>query len=42
MNNDDHSWDLNQSDKGNLPASDEAWGRKYEEWQKRDWMIGHP
>jgi hypothetical protein len=38
MNNDDHSWDLNESEKGNLPASDKAWERKYEEWQQRDWM----
>jgi hypothetical protein len=37
--NDESAWDLNESDKGNLPASDEAWERKYEEWQQRDWMA---
>lgn len=37
-NTDDHSWDLSESAKGNLPESDEAWDRKFEEWQQRDWM----
>ena len=35
---DNHPWDLRQSSKGNLPASREAFDKKYAEWQKRDWM----
>jgi hypothetical protein len=35
---DDHSWDLIKLDEGNLPADEDAFDRKYEEWEKRDWM----
>lgn len=35
----DHSWDLSESAKGNLPESDEAFELKYEQWAKRDWMT---
>lgn len=34
---DDHSWDLRENDDGNLPASDDAFGKKMEEWAARDW-----
>ena len=34
----DSSWDLVESKKGNLPKSEEAWNKKYQEWMKRDWM----
>lgn len=34
----DTSWDLVESKKGNLPKSEEAWDKKYQEWMKRDWM----
>ena len=33
----DTSWDLVKSEKGNLPESDEAFERKYREWQQRHW-----
>lgn len=33
----DHSWDLSESEEGNLPEADEAFDRKFEEWQQRDW-----
>lgn len=35
----DSSWDLVESKKGNLPQSEEAWDKKYQEWQKRNWML---
>jgi len=41
---DDHSWDLNERDDGYLPESDEAYDRKLEEWQARnwpDWLAKH-
>lgn len=34
----DSSWDLLISGRGNLPKSEEAFDRKYQEWKKRDWM----
>ena len=36
-NADDHRWDLIKSDKGHLPESAEAFNRKFEEWQARNW-----
>ena len=33
----DHRWDLRESGKGNLPASEEAFEKKFEEWAERDW-----
>ncbi len=33
----DTSWDLEESEKGNLPESEEAFERKYQEWQQRCW-----
>ena len=35
----DHSWDLRQSKRGNLPESDEVFEKKMEEWHRRDWMT---
>jgi hypothetical protein len=35
---DDHSWDLEESEEGNLPGSDDAFDQKLEEWRKRNWM----
>lgn len=34
---DEHLWDLNESDDGNLPESKDAFERKFEEWSARDW-----
>jgi hypothetical protein len=34
---DDHRWDLNEGKNGNLPESDEAYQKKFEEWKARDW-----
>ena len=34
----DSSWDLVDSKRGNLPKSEEAWDKKYKEWQSRNWM----
>ncbi len=42
MNDNEHAWDPNESDQGNLPESEDAFDRKYEEWQKRDWMTWLP
>lgn len=40
MDNDyDHSWDLRKSSKGNLPVRRDAFDKKYQEWEKRDWVI---
>ena len=36
-NADEHRWDLHEGDKGYLPECDEAFDRKFEEWQGRDW-----
>jgi hypothetical protein len=33
----DHGWDLHEGDKGYLPECDEAYEKKFEEWQARDW-----
>lgn len=38
-NDDDHSWDLGESSKDNLPLDDELFDRKCEEWDRRDWMT---
>jgi len=41
---DDHRWDLAKSDEGDLPESDEAFEKKFEEWQGRawsDWLGKH-
>ena len=35
---DDHSWDLQESDEGNLPVSEEAFERKCDEWEARNWQ----
>ena len=34
----DTSWDLDEGDKGYSSASDEAFEKKCEEWESRDWM----
>ncbi len=36
--NHEHSWDLHKSERGNLPESEEAFEKKFEEWQSRDSM----
>ena len=36
-NADDHGWDLHESDEGYLPECDDAFERKMEEWEARDW-----
>ena len=33
----DTSWDLDESENGNLPESEEGFERKYQEWQQRHW-----
>jgi len=33
----DTSWDLSESEEGNLPHSEEAFDKIYQEWEKRDW-----
>ena len=33
----DSSWDLEESDNGNLPQDEDAFDRKYAEWEKRSW-----
>jgi hypothetical protein len=38
LNDDDTSWDLEKSKHGNLPEDEDAFDRKYLEWQKRDWV----
>lgn len=35
---DDHPWDLEESEEGNLPGSDDAFDQKHEEWRERNWM----
>ena len=35
----DTSWDIRRTEKGTLPYSDEAFERKFSEWQRRDWSI---
>ena len=31
------SWDLSESENGNLPENEEAFDRKYREWKHRSW-----
>jgi hypothetical protein len=38
-NNDDHSWDLAETREGNVPGDEESFDRKYDQWEKRDWMA---
>ena len=33
----DTSWNLTESDEGNLPFNQESYDRIYEEWQQRSW-----
>ena len=33
----DSSWNLEESDEGNLPHDEDAFDRKYAEWEKRSW-----
>ncbi len=35
---DNHSWDLNGSEAGNLDQNEDAGEEKFNEWQKRNWM----
>jgi hypothetical protein len=35
----DTSWDLIESDEGYLPVDEDAFERKYLEWQTRDWAL---
>jgi len=35
----DTSWDLIESNKGNLPVDEDAFERKYQEWKTRDWPL---
>lgn len=37
MENYDTSWNLVESENGNLPESEEVFERKYQEWQQRCW-----
>ena len=39
MRDNEHSWDLKESNKGNLTIDVSVWDRIYEEWMKRDWMA---
>jgi len=34
----DRSWDLEKTDKGNLPGSEDVFEKKYKEWESRDWI----
>ena len=34
----EHSWDLSESDDGYLPEDDDAFEKKLEEWEQRDWL----
>jgi hypothetical protein len=34
----DSSWDLKESDEGNLPEDEAAFDKIYEEWTRRDWL----
>lgn len=43
-NRHDHPWNLSESDEGHLPECAEAYERKFEEWQARnwpDWLAKH-
>ena len=33
----DHGWDLEDGEDGNLPADEDAFEKKLEEWERRDW-----
>jgi hypothetical protein len=33
----DSSWDLVESEKGNLPVDEDAFDRIYRQWQQRSW-----
>lgn len=33
----DNSWDLSESENGNLPENEEAFDKKYREWKHRSW-----
>jgi len=35
----DTSWDLIESNKGNLPDDEDAFERKYQEWKIRNWPL---
>jgi hypothetical protein len=35
----DTSWNLIESSKGNLPVDEDAFERKYQEWETRDWPL---
>ncbi|RJP76112.1 MAG: hypothetical protein C4522_19305 [Desulfobacteraceae bacterium] len=35
----DTSWDLIKSEKGNLPDDQNAFDKKYREWQERSWEL---
>ena len=37
-NTDDHRWDLCQGDKGYVPECEDAFEKKLEEWETRNWM----
>lgn len=37
-NNYDSSWDLVSSDKGYLPQNEKLFEKKWDEWNKRDWI----
>jgi len=37
-NTDDHRWDLCQGDKGHVPECEDAFEKKLEEWETRNWM----
>lgn len=40
MDNDyNYSCDLEESPEGNLPFNEELFDRKFQEWEKRDWMM---
>jgi hypothetical protein len=34
---DEHRWDLEESEDGNLPSDEDAFEKKLEEWERRDW-----
>jgi len=40
----DTSWDISRSERGTVPYSEEAFERKYSEWQRRKWpawLLAH-
>jgi hypothetical protein len=37
-NTDDHRWDLDEDDSVDSPEADEAFEKKLDEWQERNWM----